>query len=363
MLYCSNIGSINKFVQINEMSLQSNKKLALVLPGGGVRGIIQTKLLVALDEILKNKIPNYQGLGKTFDYIAGTSIGGINAINLVVQDQDGNLKYTQTDNMQMFLDNAGKVLKQNSWLSFANTSYSNENIVKLTEERFENKTFKSSDVSAKVLLSSYCLNTTEQTLWTNIGTEEQRTYGKQFVLDIDNVKLCDAAIATSALPKYLPSHKICYDRGWGIAQEYCEVDGGMISNTPILPLLSSIVGMDKVNVSDLCIISIGCGTFEMDMSHVASGGTYTYLSNMAYMMSSHIKSIQDNDNTITERIVKNLGGLCFFVEPTITFNDYMNGMVDSKAQLQHYVNIVDEYVQNNQDYLNDIADAIVQWHG
>ena len=51
------------------------KKIAIALPGGGTRGIIQSVILSSIDKKLESLVPNYKGLGHYIDYIGGTSIG------------------------------------------------------------------------------------------------------------------------------------------------------------------------------------------------------------------------------------------------------------------------------------------------
>lgn len=60
----------------------------LAIDGGGVRGIIQTRILTALEDATG------QPVAELFDLIVGTSIGGIAALALTVPEADGTPSYT-----------------------------------------------------------------------------------------------------------------------------------------------------------------------------------------------------------------------------------------------------------------------------
>lgn len=66
----------------NQLKNEVEPKLqALVLSGGGVRGLYTIKLLAELEQRISNGNPHYS-IAKHFDMISGTSIGGILALGL-----------------------------------------------------------------------------------------------------------------------------------------------------------------------------------------------------------------------------------------------------------------------------------------
>lgn len=87
----------------------------LVINGGGVRGIVPARILDEISVISKKNITDL------FDYIIGTSIGGIEAIALTVPGEDGKPKYTTKDVVDIMLNNAQEIFPQKA--PFALESY------------------------------------------------------------------------------------------------------------------------------------------------------------------------------------------------------------------------------------------------
>ncbi|MCA9885162.1 MAG: patatin-like phospholipase family protein [Anaerolineae bacterium] len=60
----------------------------LSIDGGGIRGIIVAKFLAEIEHCIN------QSISELFDFIAGTSTGGILALGLTLPDERGNPSYT-----------------------------------------------------------------------------------------------------------------------------------------------------------------------------------------------------------------------------------------------------------------------------
>ena len=56
----------------------------LSLDGGGVRGYLSAKILSNLEDYLNNRAKEEMPIGQRFDFIAGTSTGGIIALALAL---------------------------------------------------------------------------------------------------------------------------------------------------------------------------------------------------------------------------------------------------------------------------------------
>lgn len=81
----------------------------LSIDGGGVRGIVPATILMQLELELKKPV------AEIFDYVAGTSIGGIIALALVTPDEDGRPAHKAADIVSLAF--------RDSWRIF-NSSYS-----------------------------------------------------------------------------------------------------------------------------------------------------------------------------------------------------------------------------------------------
>ena len=68
---------------------QEGPKKLLAIDGGGIRGVFALEILQKIEDMLKSKSGRADfRLADYFDYIAGTSTGGIIAAGLLVECQD-----------------------------------------------------------------------------------------------------------------------------------------------------------------------------------------------------------------------------------------------------------------------------------
>jgi predicted acylesterase/phospholipase RssA len=75
----------------NNGAQMSNHYRVLAINGSGVRGIVPASILKELVSVSKRPIH------KWFDFVIGTSIGGIIAVALTVKDENGKPRYTAED--------------------------------------------------------------------------------------------------------------------------------------------------------------------------------------------------------------------------------------------------------------------------
>ena len=80
----------------------------LAIDGGGVRGIIPSHVLVALEELTGRSVASL------FDVIVGTSIGGIGALALSAPNRHGQPDLTAQDVLDFFRNKAGQIFPQTS---------------------------------------------------------------------------------------------------------------------------------------------------------------------------------------------------------------------------------------------------------
>lgn len=342
---------------------ESKKKLAIVLPGGGVRGVLQARLLKALDEklngIAQEKGYQYNGLGYHVDYIAGTSIGATNAINTIIKGVD-NLKFTTDDNFKMFTDNAGTMLKKNSFFPVTAPYFSSDRMEEVVKERFGEKTFSNENLSGKILINSFNLESCCNTIFTNIGTEEDRRKLPGYVWDIDNIKLRDAAVASASIPGALPAKEIEYAKDESGVTQYHEVDGCMINNSPVLSLVTDIHTLDKVDFRDMFVVSIGTGSTQSCLSHMSNKGVGSYMLDIIPVLSSHIDAIQKDSEKKAEAILNANGGKFYNLNPILSDEGYTGAVNDTKESSNKCIAIAEEYIAENDGYLNELAHEILQ---
>ncbi|AEE50906.1 patatin-like phospholipase family protein [Haliscomenobacter hydrossis] len=217
----------------------------LSIDGGGTRGVFPATLLNCIEKETGKKIH------ELFDVIVGAATGGIIATALAAGMDTKSIG-------DIYLHQAKYILPRSFFRSVWNirglfaAKYSNQNLKKLLEEKFGNKTL--ADVDGPVFLFP--------TLKLNPALSTGQIKG--FKVEIFNTKnpehgkelLVDVALRTAAAATNLP-----------IYQGY--VEGGNYANDPALAGFFYCLGIPKEQggegglgaaLSDIKILSIGCGS-------------------------------------------------------------------------------------------------------
>ncbi len=192
----------------NERGLMSDQKPStpklLSLSGGGFRGFFQANILSYMEAELG------MPLARLFALIAGTSIGGINALSLAAE--------IPTEKMVNFYKDWGpKIFPKIRWpLGLIRQKFSDKQLRAALEQLLEDRTIE--DLKHKVLIPAVNLST---------GMPQVFKTPHHDSLKMDKeYRLVDVALATSAAPTYFPIHKMDGLYGWYM------VDGGLVANHP-----------------------------------------------------------------------------------------------------------------------------------
>jgi patatin-like phospholipase/acyl hydrolase len=338
----------------------NNKKIALVLPSGGLRGVIQATILAEIDEQLKDKVKDYKGLGHYVDYIAGTSIGSINAINFAMQNDDGELKFNSQNAVDIFIKNGGQMLQSDNYFNAGLTApkYRNDNIKAVLQDICGDTKFGDGKLSAKVLITSFSLDRSEPTIWSNIGTEEERRALPYHVWNIDEHKLQDAVLSSSAIPAYLPSHEVTYQRDHTTPTIYNEIDGAFFKSSPITTLIYDICNLDNIALSDLFVLSIGTGKVSTKLSHLIKAGSFGYASSVGKIFYTIYDITQRSDEQHSIALLKDRGGKCEIIDLELTEEQFANTAVDKLENIYDFKNIAEDYLAQHDDYIDMITDEL-----
>ncbi|EOY10973.1 Phospholipase A 2A, IIA,PLA2A [Theobroma cacao] len=217
----------------------------LSIDGGAVRGIIPSKVLAFLESELQletldgdsARIPDY------FDFIAGTSTGGLVTAMLSSPDPDDQSKrpFSTEKILQFYKDESPNIFPQT-------TNRRGRTIEMSTLEPA---------VDAVVRLIS--------------STSDLRSLRDFFAAraDLEDVPLQNVCLSTSAAPYYLPLHKFEINSVNG-SRKFNMVDGGIAANNPILLALSEVAKeksldgkaqcLDNMDCSKLLVLSLGTGS-------------------------------------------------------------------------------------------------------
>lgn len=127
----------------------------LVINGGGVRGVIPAVMMQYMSD------KSGKDVHELFDYVIGTSVGGIIALALTVQGINGKPRYTANDVVDVFMKGAGEIFPQDSignwWLigdiyHIFHAKYDREGIDTFLYHKFGNATFKDTTIPVASLI-------------------------------------------------------------------------------------------------------------------------------------------------------------------------------------------------------------------
>ncbi len=239
----------------------------LTIEGGGVRGIIPTRLLTALESLAGAPISDL------FDVLVGTSTGGMLALGLVTPGEDGGHAYTARNVGDIYTSHGQHIFPKpvsslprslqeaREWWSSASSSaaifgynpeagnarYSPEGIEEAFKLYFGDRLL--SEALVDVVVTSYDLQTKSPVLFKSRDAK----------LDSDNDLLMrNVARATSAAPTYFPP----LEMAWEGIENRLLVDGGVYAKNPAM--IGYIEGVTRARErglrdSDVMVVSMGTG--------------------------------------------------------------------------------------------------------
>ena len=213
----------------------------LSLDGGGIRGVIPAAVL---EEIEKR---TGRAVCSMFDYIAGTSTGGIIACMLTVPGQNGRPRYTAREIKELYIKLGGSVFKR----SLLRRIFT---LGGLTDSKYSSKTLEKylgrylggarmSAALAKVIIPAYETNRAKPWFF-------KSAFARPDSPDCDNPPMKTAARATSAAPTFF--------RPCRVGKNYCFIDGGLFANNPALCAYAD-ARRAYPNERDFLVVSLGTG--------------------------------------------------------------------------------------------------------
>ncbi|EMN0828784.1 cGAMP-activated phospholipase CapV [Providencia rettgeri] len=195
----------------------------LSLNGGGVRGLFTISLLAKIEHIIEKREKRTDvKIGDYFDLITGTSIGGILALGLASGKSARDLQ-------KKFEKNAPDIFPKRrfqfkKWIIPFSPIYRSAPLYETVKEMIgDTNTFE--NLERRVMITSLNLSTGKPKFF-------KTPHNPMFTFD-GEIKLIDAAMATSSAPTYFKPHFIN-------KLNHYFADGGLVSNNP------SFIGIREV---------------------------------------------------------------------------------------------------------------------
>ena len=265
------------------ISIQQKKLIRILsLDGGGIKGIITGKVLEGLETELNEVYENRNGkkpdrplrLAQCFDFIAGTSTGGIlTSLILCPESKDSKYpKYSATEAVALYIEHGREIFKPSYsgllpglFNGIFGAKYGNKNIEMLLKQYLGD--FRLKDMILPCLIASYDIERRCAVFFTSADA----------VVDpASDFPMWQVARSTSAAPTYFPPAMA--ESG---AQPtppvntdnlYHNIDGGLFANNPTMCALVEAVKLFQTTdadgskhlrfLDDFFVLSIGTGTVE-----------------------------------------------------------------------------------------------------
>jgi patatin-like phospholipase/acyl hydrolase len=233
------------------------KARILSIDGGGIRGILPGIILTRLEKKLQEKTADDNlRLSDMFDFMAGTSTGGILALAYLIPDENGVTKFTDQEAVNLYLDRGDEIFDASHWQKIKSgkgildEKYDAKELEEALEDNFKETEFN--ELLKPCIISSYDIRNVKPHFFKQHKSKNE----------IYNFKVKDIARATSAAPTYFETARIKNDLG----TPFPLIDGGVFVNNPALVAYSEVRNMELENIDespmakDMMIVSIGTGS-------------------------------------------------------------------------------------------------------
>lgn len=328
---------------LNHRTMQSGgtklkPKFGLSIDGGGIRGLMPALWLKKLDEKLEdNQEISYGRLSEIFDYVGGTSIGGILSLGVAQSLKADDIVNLLKENAERVFP-SGKFTKQRfkSIFGLIGSKYDPSSLEELLKSTFEENTTLGEAKMKPKFLATACT------------TQGNPVIFKSSDKSMRLLKLWEVARCTSAAPTYFPAYPLLID-----GKESSLVDGGMWINNPAALIATSIVQELHDNTfspQSLYMLSLGTGNMSSQITLPNNAGLTGAGSIINILMHSHSEGIH--------RTMKQfLGDNNYFrMNPTINKN------IDLAATDSQTLQELQDYAETELDenLLDDFIDKVVE---
>lgn len=223
------------------------KKIRILsIDGGGIRGLIPARILVRIEELLREISRNEKAkISDYFDLVAGTSTGGIITAGLLAPLPS----YTAADMVELYKKHGEAIFTRSIMtktvdkLGLFNPLYQHDIIEEIFVKYFGD--LKISDLVKPCLIPTYNIETGKATFISSIGIL-QNPLRDRYVKDVLR--------ATTAAPTYFAPMRRGQD---------AFIDGGMFANNPALcAYIEATKFPAEPRTEDIMILSLGTGSVE-----------------------------------------------------------------------------------------------------
>ncbi|HLV67180.1 MAG TPA: patatin-like phospholipase family protein [Polyangiaceae bacterium] len=224
----------------------------LCIDGGGIRGIIPGQVLVEVERRVMMHLGPEARLCDAFDFVAGTSTGGILA-SVYLCPQGSRPRFTAAQAVELYLQRGGEIFKRPvahqvlSLGGLVDERYPATGLLAACDTYFGD--LRLSDLLKPCLVTAYDIKRRRAYFFTQHDARKSLA---------DDFLLRDVVRATSAAPTYFEPAQIYSQTG----VPYPLVDGGVFANNPALCAYAEARHKlpGKPRARDMLIVSLGTGS-------------------------------------------------------------------------------------------------------
>jgi patatin-like phospholipase/acyl hydrolase len=329
----------------------------LSIDGGGIRGILPGIVLTQIEGKLQKALndPNVR-LADMFDFMAGTSTGGILSLAYLTPGLDQRPKLKAEEAVSLYLDRGDGIFDVSFWRNI-------KTVKGITDEKYNAAALEKAlhDTFGDVMLS----NLLKPCIISSYDIKNGRPYFfKQHKSndEIFNFKVKDIARATSAAPTYFETARVKSQLG----TPYPLIDGGVFVNNPALVAYSEVRSMRFEGIDhfptakDMLIVSIGTGSSNQkyDYKKAKDWGAVGWIKPIIeIMMTGNSQTVHHHLTQIYDTLNHQDKQDYYRLEPQIVTAD---AQMDN-AKTENLIKLKEDgltYVSDSQ--VNKVLDEIVQ---
>jgi len=224
----------------------NSKIRVLAIDGGGIRGVIPARILVHIEEILREvSRDNKAKISDYFDLVAGTSTGGILTALILAPEPS----YSAEDMVKLYVEYGAEIFTRSAVTrlidrgALFNPLYQHEAIETILEDYLGN--LKISDLKRPCLIPTYNIETGSATFVSSLEIRQNPE---------NDCYVKDVLRATTAAPTYFsPFSK----------KKAAFIDGGMFANNPALcAYIEAKKFPSEPRAQDIMVLSLGTGSIN-----------------------------------------------------------------------------------------------------
>lgn len=241
----------------------------LTIDGGGIRGIFPAKFLANFEDRLAELKYRKTHIYEHFDFISGTSTGGIIAIALALGIPPRKIH-------DLYIENAAAIFggKQPWYRRLSHSQYQSAILEEKVRQTFRNH-FNGVDPRLKDVKVPVCVPIFD--LLQGKPSVLKSKYHKRFNRDY-HIPAYQAALATSAAPTFFDPYSNSYEKIDSNSKELFsnKIDGGIFANNPTLLTLIEVQKALGKKLNQVRVLSIGTGSRRYSDADTREKWGYSY---------------------------------------------------------------------------------------